>query len=93
MDQDSWDVLNQILKKEPAALTEGDIIFLKARKNYLDQVQTAIYESVLNQEQKKETDLVPYRELQRKANSLGIKSVGVPREELEVAIRTVEQNL
>jgi hypothetical protein len=48
MDQASQDRLAAILKLEPAALSQGDIDFLRARVSYLSEADKARYAEVLN---------------------------------------------
>ncbi|HKF48313.1 MAG TPA: hypothetical protein VKB38_13205 [Terracidiphilus sp.] len=51
MIEQTWeDRLAEILKKEPAALTPGDIEFLRARRSYLDDQQLSLYAEVLGTE-------------------------------------------
>lgn len=47
MDQESQKMLDQILAKEPAALTDEDKAFLRARSSYLNEEQNAVYAEVL----------------------------------------------
>lgn len=51
MDQESQKMLDQILAKEPAALTDEDKAFLRARSSYLNEEQQAVYSEVLAQRQ------------------------------------------
>jgi hypothetical protein len=46
MDEQSQAKLDEILKKEQAALTEGDKDFLRAREAYLSDSQKATYSEV-----------------------------------------------
>jgi hypothetical protein len=47
MDDSSRKQLDEILKKEPAALTEGDKAVLRARESYLTADQKEVYAEVL----------------------------------------------
>jgi hypothetical protein len=50
MDQASRAMLVEILAKEPAALTEDDKGFLRARRSYLSTEQQAVYAEVLGEQ-------------------------------------------
>lgn len=52
MDQLSQEKLAQITSKEPAALTESEIEFLRARSSYLNEEQRAVFKEVLGDEPK-----------------------------------------
>jgi len=47
MDQRTQEYFDSILKKEPIALNETEIKFLRARSSYLKKAQLEEYESVL----------------------------------------------
>ena len=47
MDAQSKAMLDEILAKEPAALTDADEDFLRARQSYLSEEQKAVYADVL----------------------------------------------
>ncbi len=47
MDDTSKATLDEILAKEPAALTDADKDFLRARRSYLNGEQQAVYAEVL----------------------------------------------
>lgn len=49
MDQTWEQKLADILTKEPAALTTGDIEFLRARRSYLAPEQLSLYAEVLGE--------------------------------------------
>lgn len=55
MNPESQEVLKSILANEPAALSEGDIAFLRARRSYLSEEQLAVYASVLEEQPVSET--------------------------------------
>lgn len=55
MNQEAQDYLDEILKLSPSQLTEDQIGFLRARRDYLKESQKEEYKSVLNQTSKKET--------------------------------------
>ena len=100
MDQASQDKLNEILEKEILALTNGEKEFLKARRDYLSEVQKEVFSEVLTGETKTPTPVtepvvgntseLSYRELQKKAKTLGLKYVGVGRDDLLRQIDTIE---
>jgi hypothetical protein len=50
MDQKSKEQLDEILRKEPAALTPGDVDVLKARISYLSPSDIERYKPVLAEE-------------------------------------------
>lgn len=88
--------LKTILLKDLTELTEYDIAFLKARKEYLNSAELKFYENLMTgKKEKKEkeatvdygpigSDDIGYRELQSKASSLGMeKVVGASRKALE----------
>lgn len=47
MDAQSKETLDAILATEPAALTDADKAFLRARRSYLSEEQKAVYADVL----------------------------------------------
>lgn len=77
--------LDEILQKEAAALTDADVAFLKARKDYLTNDQRAAYNEVLGEESKPpKIKGLSYQELQAKAKELGLKiRVGIKKADLE----------
>ena len=50
MDEQSKATLDAILAIEPAALTEADIAFLRARRSYLTEEQRSVYAEVLSEQ-------------------------------------------
>ena len=50
MDAKSKEMLDAILAKEPAALTDADKAFLKARRSYLNEEQRHVYAEALAQQ-------------------------------------------
>lgn len=54
MDQQSKERLDEILRKEPAALTAGDLDFLKARISYLSESDIQRYKLVPTEEKRDE---------------------------------------
>ena len=50
MDAESMGRLAEITAKEPAALTEDDVAFLRARRNYLSAEHRSVFASVLGEE-------------------------------------------
>jgi len=86
--------LDSITAKEVLALTDSDIAFLKARKEYLTDGQVEIYEEIFSKEPSTVKQSDPrrsrtYRAMQSQAKELGLKYVGVSREDLERSIDTV----
>jgi hypothetical protein len=51
MDEQSKKMLDEILAKEPAALTDSDKAFLQARSSYLSEEQRSVYAEVLADQQ------------------------------------------
>ena len=51
MDDKSKEMLKEILSKEPAALTDADKGFLRARSSYLNEEQRSVYAEVLGESQ------------------------------------------
>lgn len=49
MDTKSQQKLDEIVRKEPAALTEGDKAFLRARKSYLTAEQVSTFADELGE--------------------------------------------
>jgi hypothetical protein len=47
MDESSQKVFDTIIAKDISALKEGDLIFLRARRDYLTPIQTEIYSPLL----------------------------------------------
>jgi len=95
MDELSQKKLNEILKKEVLALTDNEIAFLKARSSYLTAVQEEVYKKAL----KREPEVVnepnlgrsrSYRAMQKEGSALGIKVVGISREDLERSLDTAK---
>ncbi len=87
--------LDQILKREPQALSQSDIDFLNARIEYITNEQRDLYAPVLG----KKAEPVPaprlnrsrgYRAMQRELAALGHKVVGIPKEELERMLDTIQ---
>jgi hypothetical protein len=50
MDEQSKKMLDDILAQEPAALTDADKAFLRARSSYLNEEQRSVYAEVLRTE-------------------------------------------
>lgn len=48
MDPKSQEYLNTILTKEPKALSQDEVLFLRARRSYLKKAQLEEYEDILN---------------------------------------------
>lgn len=69
MDPKSQETLAEIVAKEPVALTEADIAFLRARRSYLSEEQRAVFADVLTSaEDKQDEDLSSLSD--RKLNKL-----------------------
>ena len=49
MDEQSKAVLAEITAKEPAALTESDVAFLRARRSYLTERELDVFAEVIGQ--------------------------------------------
>ncbi len=49
MDQESQKRFDEVTSKEPAALTEADIVFLRARSSYLSRDQREVYAEQLEE--------------------------------------------
>lgn len=85
-------VLKKILATGIKRLKGHEIAFLRARQSYLSKGQKKKFEKVLKGSLKPKKPVrvkdIPYKELQRKAKSLGYPHVGVKREDLEVAVST-----
>lgn len=47
MDPKSKEMLDEILAKEPAALTDSDKGFLRSRRSYLNEEQRTVYAEIL----------------------------------------------
>lgn len=95
MNPEAREVLDKILQKNIAELTKEEIGFLQARRIYLTKKQKETLKEVLNKVLKPEKpqpdpNHIPYKELQRKAKSLGYPYVGIKREDLECCIATAE---
>jgi len=50
MDDQSKKTLDEILAKEPAALTDADKEFLRARRSYLNEEQRVVYAEALGEQ-------------------------------------------
>lgn len=72
MDETSRQVLDEILAQEPAALTDADKDFLRARRSYLTEEQRHVYADVLAEDQTFEPDTEGRR---KKAKKLKLRSV------------------
>lgn len=85
MNIEAQEKLRTILLKDCNSLTKGDIIFLKARRDYLSHSHRQKYISVLEpqKEQVRQADQMTYQELMRKAKEMGYKvRVGLKKDEL-----------
>ncbi len=54
MDEQSKKMLDEILAQEPAALTDADKAFLRARRSYLTEEQRHVYAEALSEQQEAE---------------------------------------
>lgn len=83
--------LDEILKKEPTALSADERIFLRARSGYLKKSQLDEYKDVLGQEEAPskapEEDKIPYKELLAKARAQGYTGKNAKRAFLEDQLR------
>lgn len=105
LDPEVRNKLYALVKLEPAALTEANAAFLRARRSYLTKEQVEKFKDILWEEypgqnkgmkkgegkpetvQAKES----YKSLQERAAKLGIKAVGVKRDELEKLVAEKDQ--
>lgn len=92
MNEQDQEIFNKIVKSNPEELVDSERKFLRARRSYLNHEQERVFADVLAEKPQKEeaTEIVSYKDLQTKAADLGIKSVGVSREDLEKAIAEKE---
>lgn len=97
MDEKSKAKLAEIVKKEIAALTVNDKLFLKSRKSYLTAQQKQKFQAVLSANINKPTptddsDLnkLSYKSLQTRAKEYGLQYTGVKKEKLIEEIQTIE---
>lgn len=94
MDELSKKRFDEILEKPVAELTNDDKIFLKARRGYLKGDQVKIYEDVIEEKVTPEAPVTAkeptLKELKTRAAELGIDHKGKKKEEIQVAISTVE---
>lgn len=101
MDKEAQVLLDAILVKDLSELTETDKAILRSRATYLSKEQAKQYRGIFHEEVPDEAPVniegatkaerKTYRALQLQAAELGAqKVVGVPREDLELFIRTTE---
>jgi hypothetical protein len=94
MDELSQAKLDEVVAKDIPELSDNDIVFLQARRGYLNKEQNVKFASVLKEKVEIEVPVdatyVSTKDIKKKAASLGIDHKGKSREELEVAISTVE---
>ncbi len=88
-------LIDEIDEREVGALTKPQIAFLKARISYLNEVQLKKFAPALKKKVVPDKPVVDpnkksYKELQARAKELGLPFRNVKKEELEVAISTVE---
>lgn len=100
MDETSQQKLKEILRKEPNSLTPADIIFMKARRAYLQEKYLEKFAVALGEATPVEEVVLPdptdtlaegehpsYRDLQKRAGELGVnRVVGKTRDELNILI-------
>jgi hypothetical protein len=79
MDEQSRKQFNEIVAKEPKALTEAEIVFLQARRSYLNEEQRAVFADVLPKEKgnKVPTEPKPLSELSDKELAKLAKSLNL----------------
>jgi len=94
MDNKSRLLLESIVKKDLNSLTVGEIIFIKARRDYLTPEQAEVFRSLWEEIKIPVTEDRPsYKEIREKAKSLGIKlKVGMKREVIEELINNYQPN-
>ena len=93
MDEYSQKEFDRIIKLEIAALSESDKRFLRARQSYLSPKEKDIYQEILDasdEVQESSSVYMSTRMLKQKAATLGIDHKGKSREEIELAINTIE---
>lgn len=94
MDELSQAQFDKIVAKDIPELSDADKVFLQARRGYLNKDQKAKFASVLKENVEIEVPVdatyVSTKDLKKKASSLGIDHKGKSREEIELAISTVE---
>lgn len=80
MNPEAQEKLEIIRNKEINSLTPGDIVFLRARRSYLNQEELERFSAVLESGK----PVIAYKDLMNKAKEMGHKvKVGLTREELE----------
>lgn len=93
MDELSQAKFDEVVAKDIVELSDSDILFLQARRGYLNKEQKAKFASVLKEKVEIEVPVdatyVSLRDLKIKASKLGIDHKGKNREEIEVAISTI----
>ncbi len=88
MDELSAKRLGELVSKEPAALNEDEVAFLRARRSYLNEEQLAVFDEVLGGENaERPLERFSKVELQQLADSLGVDSSDLNKNELIAAIR------
>ena len=71
MDEQSKATLDAILATEPAALTDADKDFLRARRSYLSEEQKAVYADVLADQPQAEASVSAESEAEQPAPRRG----------------------
>lgn len=91
-------ILNDILKKEPEALSQEDRAFLRARRSYLRKSQVEEYKEVLEatdevvvENAEPAVEVVSYQDLLIKAKELGYIGPRLKRPDLEAFIADQER--
>lgn len=97
MNPEAEEYLKKLVEKTPEELTDGEIAFLRARRDYLTGKQEGKFAKVLKGKVKgvdanevvDEPKEIKYKDLQKKAKELGLPYVGVSKEDLKRDIATV----
>lgn len=83
MNKEAQERLDEILKKEPEALTSEDKAFLRARRSYLKKAQLEEYSLVLESDEISSINKISFQELLRQAKEMGFTGRNVKRGQLE----------
>lgn len=91
MNPEAQAVLDEILRKDPEALTLEERLFLRARRSYLKKSQLEEYKDILNEVEepakKRDGAIASYNELYTRARNLGYEGKRISRPKLEAFIK------
>lgn len=93
MDEQSKATLDAILAQEPAALTDADKDFLRARRSYLSEEQKAVYAEVLAEGQEPEKE--GYSKMKKGELQAELKAREIPFEDSyknPILVKMLEQS-